>query len=307
MDTHSESTNAASDLWPTLPLEAWQETYATLHLWTQIVGKVQTALSAPINHWWHSALHVTPRGLTTAPIPYGARIFAVRFDFLDHILHIETSDGARSALGLFPRSVAEFYHEFLGALRALGLEVEINPLPQELPNPIPCDQDDVHAAYDPDYVQRFWRILAQADRLFRRFRARFIGKSSPVHFFWGSFDLAVTRFSGRRAPPRPGADRITREAYSHEVISCGFWPGTPGGAIQEAAFYAYAAPAPPGFAQAAIQPVSAYYNAGLGEFLLRYEDVRRAANPDTLVLDFLQSTYEAAADRAAWNRPELER
>jgi hypothetical protein len=290
-----------------LPLDAWQDTYETLHLWTQIVGKVQIALSAPINHWWHSTLHVTPRGLTTPPLPYGTRVFAVRFDFLDHTLHIETCDGKRSAIALFPRSVAEFYHEFLGALRALGLEIAINPLPQELPNAIPCDQDDVHAAYDPAYVERWWRILVQADRVFRQFRGRFVGKSSPVHFFWGSFDLAVTRFSGRRAPERPGVDRITREAYSHEVISGGFWPGTPGGPVHEAAFYVYAAPLPAGLDQAVVRPSTAWYSPELGEFLLRYEEMRHADDPDALVLKFLQSTYEAAADLAGWDREALER
>jgi hypothetical protein len=266
---------------------------------------VSRTLTPPVNHWWHVTLYVTARGLTTSPIPYGSRTFEVSFDFVDHNLLIQTSDGASKALGLFPRSVKEFYHEFMGALRALGLEVTINPLPQELPNPIRCDQDDVHASYDPEYAHRCWRILVQSDRVFKTFRGRFLGKCSPVHFFWGSFDLAVTRFSGRRAPERPGADRITREAYSHEVSSCGFWPGS--GPVQEAAFYAYAAPTPEGFASAAIRPPAAWYSPELGEFLLRYDDVRTAADPDAVLLDFLQSTYEAAANLAGWDRAALER
>jgi Family of unknown function (DUF5996) len=305
MNTQASPTGAAFDAWPALPLDAWRDTYATLHMWTQIVGKVRTTLSPPVNHWWHSTLYVTARGLTTSPIPYGTRTFEVSFDFIDHNLLIQTSDGMSKALGLFPRSVAEFYHEFLSALRALDLEVTINPLPQEVPNPIRCDEDDVHASYDPEYAHRCWRILVQADRVFKQFRGRFLGKCSPVHFFWGSFDLAVTRFSGRRAPERPGADRVTREAYSHEASSCGFWPGS--GPIQEAAFYAYAVPQPEGFARAAIRPASAWYSAEVGEFLLRYEDVRTANDPDAVLLDFLQSTYEAAADLAGWDRAALER
>ncbi len=304
MDTHTAPNGAALEVWPALPLDAWRDTYQTLHLWTQIVGKVRTALSAPTNHWWSSPLYVTARGLTTSPIPYGARTFEVGFDFIDHNLTIQTSDGGVKSLALFPRSVADFYHEFMGALSALGIDVAINTLPQELPDPVRFDEDTVHASYDAEQAHRFWRILVQADRLFKAFRARFIGKCSPVHFFWGSFDLTVTRFSGRRAPERPEADHVTREAYSHEVISCGFWPGAAG---QEAAFYAYAAPEPPGLKEAAIRPASAGYNAALGEFLLSYEEVRAADDPDALVLDFLQSTYEAAADRAGWDRAALER
>jgi hypothetical protein len=305
MNTQARLTGAELDAWPALPLAAWRDTYATLHMWTQIVGKVRLALSPPVNHWWHCTLYVTARGLTTSPIPYDTRTFEVSFDFIDHTLLIQTSDGSSKALGLFPRSVAEFYHELLGALRSLDIDVTINPLPQEVPNPIRCDQDDVHASYDPEYAQRCWRVLVQADRVFTQFRGRFIGKCSPVQFFWGSFDLAVTRFSGRRAPARPGADRITREAYSHEVSSCGFWPGS--GPVQEAAFYAYAAPQPEGFAGAPIRPASAWYSTELGEFLLRYEDVRTANDPDAVLLDFLQSTYEAAADGAGWDRAALER
>jgi hypothetical protein len=293
------------DIWPALPLDEWRDTYATLHMWTQIVGKVRLALSPPVNHWWSVTLYVTARGLTTSPIPYGTRTFEITFDFVDHNLLIQTGDGTSKALGLFPRSVAEFYHELIGALKALEIEVRINPLPQEVPDPIRCDEDTVHCSYDAAYAHRLWRILVQADRVFKQFRAEFIGKCSPVHFFWGSFDLAVSRFSGRRAPERPGADHMTREGYSHEVISCGFWPGS--GPIQEAAFYAYAAPAPAGLASAAILPAQAWYNKDLGEFLLRYEDVRTAPDPDAVLLAFLHSTYAAAADLAGWDRAALER
>lgn len=305
MNTAASSTGAVADAWPALPLDAWRDTYATLHMWTQIVGKVRLALSPPINHWWQVTLYVTARGLTTSPIPNGTHTFTVSFDFIDHNLLIQTSAGTSKSLGLFPRSVADFYREFMAALRSLHIDVSINPLPQEVPNPIRCDEDDVHAAYDPEYATRCWRILVQTDRVFKEFRARFIGKCSPVQFFWGSFDLAVTRFSGRRAPARPGADRITREAYSHEVISAGFWPGS--GSVQEAAFYAYAAPAPAGFHQVVARPASAWYSTEFGEFLLRYDDVRRADDPDDMLLAFLQSTYEAAADLAGWDRAALER
>ncbi|HEY8283561.1 MAG TPA: DUF5996 family protein [Chloroflexota bacterium] len=304
MTTHSPpSGTAAPHAWPALPLADWRDTYATLHMWTQIVGKVRMALTPLVNHWWSVALYVTARGLTTSPIPYGARTFEILFDFIDHNLLIQTSDGESKALGLFPRSTAKFYHECMGALRALQIDVHINPLPQEVPNPIRCDEDTVHCAYDAASAQRFWRTLVQADRVFKQFRAGFIGKCSPVHFFWGSFDLAVCRFSGRRAPERPGADHMTREGYSHEVISCGFWPGS--GPVQEAAFYAYAAPAPMGLERAVIRPASAWYSAELGEFLLRYEDVRGADNPDAVLLEFLQSTYVAAADLAGWDRAAL--
>jgi hypothetical protein len=301
----ASSTDAVVDAWPALPLDAWRDTYATLHMWTQIVGKVRLALSPPINHWWQVTLYVTARGLTTSPIPYGMRTFTVSFDFIDHTLLIQTSDGASRSLGLFPRSVAAFYRDFMAALHALHLDVTINTLPQEVPNPIRCDEDDIHAAYDPEYTTRCWRILVQTDRVFKEFRARFVGKCSPVHFFWGSFDLAVTRFSGRRAPARSGADRITREAYSHEVMSAGFWPGS--GSLQEPAFYAYAVPAPAGFDQAVVRPASAWYSTEFGEFLLRYDAVRRADDPDAMLLAFLQSTYEAAADLAGWDRAALER
>ena len=320
MDDSMHGVEAASDaatrpsgqgvrdaVWPALPLATWQDTYATLHMWTQIVGKVRLALSPPVNHWWATALYVTPRGLTTSPIPYGTHTFEVAFDFLDQALWIQSSDGARRAMGLYPRSVADFYHEFMALLRTLGIEVAINPLPQEVANPIRCDEDEEHASYDAAYATRCWRILLQSDRVLQQFRARFIGKCSPVHFFWGSFDLAVTRFSGRRAPERPGADRITREAYSHEVSSCGFWPGTPGGPIQEPAYYAYMAPEPPGFAEASVRPAAASYNPKSGLFILPYEAVRTAADPDATLLDFAQSTYEAGANLAGWDRAALER
>ena len=296
-----------SEVWPSLPLAAWQDTYQTLHMWTQIVGKVRLALSPPLNHWWATTLYVTPRGLTTSAIPYGTRTFDVAFDFLDHTLWIQSSDGGRRAMGLYPRSVADFYREFMALLRALGLDVTINPLPQEVANPIRCDEDEEHASYDPAYAMRWWRILVQSERVLQQFRARFLGKCSPVHFFWGAFDLAVTRFSGRRAPERPGADRVQREAYSHEVSSCGFWPGTVGGAVQEPAYYAYMVPEPAGFASAAVQPAAAAYNRQLGEFILPYEAVGAAADPDAMLLDFAQSTYEAGASLAGWDRAALER
>jgi hypothetical protein len=295
--------------WPNLPLAAWQDSYATLHMWMQIVGKLRLARAPMLNHWWQVPLYVTSRGLTTSPIPYRTRSFQVDFDFIDHCLRIETSDGASSGFDLEPRSVAAFYQQVMQRLAALGLETHIWTMPVEVADPIPFEQDTRHVAYDPDAVQRFWRILLQADRVMTQFRARFLGKASPVHFFWGSFDLAVTRFSGRRAPLHPGApnisDRITREAYSHEVSSCGFWPG--GGPIGEPVFYAYAYPAPPGFAEAKVRPAQAAFNRDLGEFLLPYDAVRQAAAPDALLLEFLQSTYEAAADLAKWDRAELER
>lgn len=294
-------------IWPTLPLAAWQETYETLHLWTQIVGKVRLALCSPLNHWWAVTLYVTPRGLTTASMPYGTRTLEVTFDFLDHMLWVRTSDGGRRAIALYPRSVADFYREFMAVLRSLSIHVTINPLPQEVSNPIRCDEDQNHAAYDATYASRWWRIMVQSDRVLQRFRARFIGKCSPVHFFWGSFDLAVSRFSGRRAPERPGANHVTREAYSHEVSSCGFWPGTPGGPVQGPAYYAYSVPEPAGLSETRVQPAAAGYNRALGEFILPYEAVRTAANPDALLLDFAQSTYEAGATLATWDRAALER
>jgi hypothetical protein len=277
-------------------------------MWTQIVGKVRLTLSPPINHWWHVTLYVSPRGLTTGPLPYGMRTFEVTFDFLDHTLRVQSSDGGTRAMGLYPRSVADFYREFMALLRSLGIQVTINTLPQEVSNPIRCDEDEQHAAYDADYAARHWRILLQTTRVLQQFRGRFLGKCSPVHFFWGGFDLAVTRFSGRRAPERPGADHVQSEAYSHEVSSCGFWPGTPGGPVAEPAFYSYMAPAPAGFAAALVQPAAASYNTALGgEFILPYEAVRTALDPDSMLLAFAQSTYGAGATLAGWDRVALER
>ena len=296
---------ASQTPWPELPLAAWQDTYSTLHLWTQVVGKVRLALSPRINHWWEVPLYVDARGLTTSAVPHGDGIFEVQFDFVEHQLTIQTSWGSSRTLPLRAQSVADFYSEFMSALRSLGINVKIWTMPCELPNPIAFERDTQHASYDPEYAWRFWEILVLVDSIFQEFRARFIGKSSPVHFFWGSFDLAVTRFSGRRAPERPGADSITREAYSHEVISAGFWPG--GGDIQGAAFYAYAAPEPPGFAAQPVQPAAAFYHPQVKEFLLMYDDVRRAASPRQALLSFLQTTYEAGANLAQWNRKELER
>ncbi len=293
------------DTWPSLRLAEWKDTCATLHMWTQIVGKVRLRLSPPVNHFWHSTLYVTSRGLTTSPIPSGNRTFEVDFDFIDHLLLIRTSDGAVRTLILAPRSVAEFFAELMATLRSLGIDVAIHAKPDEVANPIPFAEDTVHASYDPEYANRFWRILVQTDRVFKQFRSSFVGKCSPVHFFWGSFDLAVTRFSGRRAPERPGADPITRESYSHEVISHGFWPG--GGAIPEAAFYAYNAPVPAGLDKEAIGPPGAFYSHEAKEFFLMYEDVRKAASPDEALLEFLQSTYEAGAKLANWDSASLER
>jgi len=291
--------------WPDLPLAAWKPTCETLHMWTQIVGKVRLAFAPPMNHWWQVPLYVSSRGLTTSPIPYKKGIFEVEFDFLTHELVIQTNDGKNKRLPLRPLSVADLYAEFMASLRSLGIEVKIWTTPVEIPNPIPFERDTEHASYDREYVTRFWRSLVLCDEIFKEFRCGFVGKASPVHFFWGSFDLAVTRFSGRRAPPRPDADPITREAYSHEVISAGFWPGS--GDIKEAAFYAYSAPEPEGFAQAQVRPAGAFYHSQLREFLLMYDDVRKAPSPSTALLDFLQSTYEAGANLAKWNRAELER
>jgi hypothetical protein len=300
-----KSNQANNEIWPSLPLEEWKETYATLHMWTQIVGKIRLVQSPLVNHWWQVPLYVSARGLTTSPIPYEARSFEIEFDFIDHQLNITTSEGIKKSLALVPQSVAAFYKELMATLRSLEIVVEIRARPDEVPDPIPFAEDEAHASYDPEYANRCWRILVQADRVFKEFRSRFIGKCSPVHFFWGSFDLAVTRFSGRPAPAREGADSITREAYSHEVISHGFWPGS--GNIQAPAFYSYTAPEPPGLPQAAIRPASAFYNPETSGFVLLYEDVRQADSPDETLMDFLQSTYEAGANLAKWDRPSLER
>jgi len=291
--------------WPDLPLAAWQDTYDTLHMWTQIVGKIRKTLTPLINHWWNVTLYVTSRGLTTSPIPYSDGTFEIFFDFIDHNLSIQTSGGATKLIHLAPKSVADFYREIMAALASLGIQVTIHASPDEVPNPIPFAEDHTHKSYDPEYAHRFWRALATVDVIFKEFRGRFIGKCSAVHFFWGSFDLAVTRFSGRRAPARPGADPITREAYSQEVISAGFWPG--GGEIAGPAFYAYAAPEPVGFKTAHVRPEAAFYHSGMSEFFLMYDDVRRAASPKTALLDFLQSTYDTGAELGHWDRASLDR
>lgn len=299
-----------TELWPALPLEEWKDTYATLHMWTQIVGKIRLAQTPWVNHSWHVTLYVTSRGMTTSPIPYGMRTFQIDFDFIDHRLVIQTSDGVVRTIVLRPISVADFYGEVMLALRDLDLSVSIHTKPNEVLEPIPFEQDYTHASYDANYANRFWRVLVQSDRVLKEFRSRFIGKCSPVHFFWGSFDLAVTRFSGRPAPEHPGGvpnlpDSVTREAYSHEVISCGFWPG--GGAIMEPAFYAYAYPEPHGFKDYIVQPKAAFYSLDMREFILSYNAVRQADNPDRVLLEFLQSTYEAAANCGNWDRAALER
>jgi Family of unknown function (DUF5996) len=299
----------ADHRWPELPYAAWKDTCATLQLWTQVVGKVRLTLTPWLNHSWHVTLYVTARGLTTAPIPYGTRHFTIEFDFIDHVLWVRTSDGHVRQLMLRPMSVAEFYAEVMHALAELGIAVRINEMPNEIPDAVPFSEDRVHASYDRDYAQRFWRVLLGSHEVFALFRTGFLGKASPVHFFWGSFDLAVTRFSGRRAPPHPGGvpnlpDSVAREAYSHEVSSAGFWPG--GGAIDYAAFYSYAYPAPEGFASAPVKPAEAFFSQELGEFILPYDAVRTAPDPEKALMGFLQSTYAAAADLAKWERAELE-
>lgn len=293
-----------TNTWPPLPLEEWQETYRTLHMWTQMVGKVRLALAPRVNHWWEVTLVVNARGMTTSVIPYGSRSFEIEFDFVDHLLRIDVSDGAHREIPLVPQSVARFYEGFEAALRALDIRVKIWPVPSEVPDPVRFTLD-TRGAYDPEAAHRFWRILAAADAVFKQFRARFIGKCSPVHFFWGGFDMAVTRFSGRPAPPRPEADAITREGYSHECCSAGFWPGS--GAIRGAAFYSYTAPEPAGLDAARIRPAAASYNPEMGQFIYMYDDMRRAAEPRTALLEFLQSTYEAGADLGDWDRDALER
>lgn len=292
-------------LWPSLPLASWKDTCATLHMWTQIVGKVRLALTPLVNHWWNVPLYVTSRGLTTSTIPYRNMPFEIWFDFIDHQLVLQTSSGLRKSLPLAPRSVADFYQDFMRMLHSSGIEVKIWRMPVEIPNPIPFDQDRVHASYDPEAVRKFWQILLSVQCVFDDFRSQFIGKCSPVHFFWGSFDLAVTRFSGRPAPARPGADRITQEAYSHEVSSVGFWPGT--GDMTGPAFYSYAAPEPEGFRNAPVRPEIARYDTQLNEFILMYDDIRTTASPGATLLEFCQTTYEAVATLAKWDRKALER
>lgn len=291
--------------WPALPFQKWKDTCATLHMWTQIIGKVRLALTPLINHWWNVPLYVSTRGLTTSPIPYRDRPFELRFDFVDQQLVLQLSDGSRKSLPLRAMAVADFYRETMELLKSNGIEVKIWHMPVEVPDPMPFDKDRTHASYDPEAALRFWRALLSVHCVFEDFRSRFIGKCSPVHFFWGSFDLAVTRFSGRPAPERPGADRITREAYSHEVSSVGFWPGT--GEMTDAAFYSYTAPEPQGFRDWRARPVAARYDQQLGEFLLMYEDVRSAVSPNKALLDFCQSTYEAGATLGKWDRTALER
>ncbi len=291
--------------WPVLEMASWAETYATLHLWTQVVGKTALALVPPLNHWWQTALQVGPRGLTTRTMPSGRGAFTVEFDFVAHRLVIRTSAGAERLLPLEPRSVAAFHAEYLAAVRALGLELTITPMPCEIPGAIPFPEDTGHAAYDPDAVGRWWRIVAGTARVLQEFRSGYVGKASPVHFFWGSFDLAHSRFTGRAAPARPGADRVTREAYSHELMSVGFWPGS--GQLPEPAFYAYASPEPAGFANAKVGPASAGYQQAMGEFILPYAAVRAAPDPARLVREFAESTYLAAATCGGWDRAALER
>lgn len=300
--------NDVSNPWPPLPFADWQDTAVTLHMWTQIVGKIRLTLSPWINHSWHVALYTTSRGLTTSPIPHGTRTFEINFDFIEHQLRIETSDGERRTIELKPRSVADFYGAVMKNLDELNLLVTINKVPNEIENPIPFDEDQEHRSYDREYANRFWRVLVQSDRVFKEFRSRFCGKCSPVHFFWGSFDLAVTRFSGRPAPPHPGGiphlpDAITREAYSQEVSSLGFWPGN--AAAPMPIFYSYAYPEPAGFAEAKVQPAAAFYEPKLREFMLPYDVVCTAEKPDEVLLDFAQSAYDAASKLGKWDRDAL--
>jgi hypothetical protein len=297
-----------AERWPELPYAAWQDTAATLHLWTQVVGKVRLKLTPWLNHSWHVALYVTASGLSTSPIPWRGGSFQIDFDFIDHVLWIRTSGGHFRQLMLRPMMVAEFYADLFVALVELGIDIRIRTMPCEIPDCIPFDRDSTHAGYDRDYANRFFRVLSAAHEVFARFRTGFLGKASPVHFFWGSFDLAVTRFSGRTAPRHPGGiphlpDAVAQEAYSHEVSSAGFWPG---GAGADAAFYSYAYPAPDGFSEATVKPAAAVWSAALGEFLLPYEAVRTARDPDATLMEFLVSTYEAAADLAKWDRDALE-
>jgi hypothetical protein len=291
--------------WPELPLARWRDTCATLHMWTQVVGKIRLASTPFVNHWWNVPLYLTPRGLTTSLLHRGATAFEIHLDLLDHRLEVTTSDGMFGAMPLVAEPVSRFHAQLMAVLRDLGLEVSIWTTPVEVADPIPFERDDVHAAYDPGWVERFFRVLLAVERVLGAFRSRFVGKASPVHFFWGSFDLAVTLFSGRPAPPRPGADRITREAYSHEVISFGFWPG--GGAVDDASFYAYAAPEPPGFADARVLPAAARYHPELREFVLPYVAVRADPDPAGRLLEFCESAYAAGAELGGWDRAALER
>ncbi|MET0856196.1 MAG: DUF5996 family protein [Telluria sp.] len=306
----ASSTSEGNPDWPALPYAEWKDTLATLHMWTQIVGKIRLVQSPWVNHSWHVTLYVTAQGLATSPIPYRASTFEIEFDFVTHMLRIATSEARATTMPLKPRTVADFYREVMAALGELGVPVQIRTRPNEVENAIPFDQDQQHRCYDSGYAHRCWRAMVQADRVFKKFRAGFIGKASPVHFFWGGFDLAATRFSGAPAPPHPGGvpncpDWVQREAYSHEVSSCGFWPGTD--ALPEPVFYSYAYPEPPGFKTAHVAPAQAAYHSTFGEFILPYDVVRQADSPDEVLLEFLQSTYDAAADLGRWNRAALER
>ena len=297
-----------SDIWPALPFKEWKETCKTLHMWTQVVGKVRLALSPWTNHSWHVTLYLTARGLTTSPIFFGPRVLQIDFDFVDHVLRMQTGEGTRKNLKLAPKSVAAFYREVMDALGELEIAVEIKTTPNEVDPAIPFEKNENDSAYDSEYANRFWRVLLQSDRVFKDFRSEFCGKCSPVHFFWGSFDLAVTRFSGRRAPPHPGGvphlpDAITREAYSHEVSSLGFWPGNE--MMPEPIFYSYAYPEPHGFSGAKVQPTEASYNAQLKEFVLRYDDIRKSESPEEAILQFARSTYDAASSLGNWDRAAL--
>lgn len=301
--------NNASDSWPALPFAEWKDTAITLHMWTQIVGKIRLTLSPWTNHSWHVTLYATSRGLTTSPIPHGLSTFEIRFDFIDHQLRILKSDGVGRTIELKPQSVAEFYRSLMKALQDLDLAVTINTTPNEIQDAIPFEQDEEHRSYDREYANRFWRVLVQSDRVFKQFRSRFCGKCSPVHFFWGSFDLAVTRFSGRPAPPHPGGvphlpDAVTREAYSQEVSSLGFWPGND--TFPMPIYYSYAYPEPPGFSEAKIQPEAAHYDPKLHEFVLAYDTVRTAENPDQVLLEFAQTAYDAASTLGRWDREALQ-
>jgi len=302
-DLSKKSNSSDTEIYPSLPLTAWQDTNDTLHLWTQIVGKIRLKQTPPVNEWWNTPLYLSTHGLTTSAMPYKNESFAIDFDFINHQLLVRTSFNRGFSIKLEPMSVADFYKKLFDNLKSNGIEVEITAIPDELENPIPFPEDTTHNSYDGEYAHRFWRVLLKVDQIFKEFRSRFVGKCSPVHFFWGSFDLAVSRFSGKAAPPRENADRITRIAYDHEVVSHGFWTGKGFG---EAAFYAYITPEPTGFSEKQVLPDAAFYSTEIGEFLLKYEDVRNAQNPDKMILDFMQSTYEAGADLAKWDRENLE-
>jgi hypothetical protein len=305
------SSSSPNDPWPALPYAEWRQTYETLHRWSQIVGKTRLALEPMVNHWWEVPLYLSARGFTTSAMPYGsASLVEIELDFLDHQLTFRTSEGARQSMALTSRSVADFYREYREILASLGIGARIWPVPVELPDALPFLDDQIHATYDPVMAERFWRVLIRVDRVFKSFRGRYVGKASPVHLFWGAMDLAVSRFSGRPAPPHPGGmpnvgDWVMREGYSHEVSSAGFWPGAE--ALPEAVFYAYVYPTPAGFGDAPVRPAGAYYHQQMGEFVLPYEAVRTAPDPEGAILDFLQSTYEAAANTAGWDRKALER